>query len=355
MPRPLPPSPFTIAAAAAAVCWAGVLAHPARAWRLVPRDEKVEPWDETWPTVGVVVPARNEAEMLSSTLPALLGQRYPGGMRVVVVDDRSDDGTDDVARSVGGGAVTVVGGAALPSGWVGKVWALHQGVEHLSSGPSPPDYILATDADILHAPDSLRRLVADARAGDLDLASRMARLRCRSGAEQLLIPPFVLFFNLLYPMRWANRRGARTAAAAGGCMLLRRGALDRAGGYPAIRSSLIDDLALARTIKRSGGKTRLAVSTGRVSSLRAYDDVGAVWRMVRRSAYTQLRRSPALLAAVTVVMGVMFAGPPVGVLAGLRLAVAGRPSRAWAPPLVAGAAGWAMSAAAAAPAVRLHG
>lgn len=345
----------TVIAGVAALGWAGVLAHPARPWRLRPRDEPEEPGDLSWPTVGVVIPARNEAEMLSATLPALLGQRYPGAVRVVVVNDRSDDGTGDVARTIGDGSVTVLDGAALPSGWVGKVWALHQGVEHLSAGPSPPEYVLATDADIHHGPDSLRRLVADARAGDVDLVSRMARLRCESAAERLLIPPFVLFFNLLYPMRWANRPGARTAAAAGGCMLLRRGALERAGGYVAIRSALIDDLALARAIKRSGGATRLSVSAGRVSSLRSYASLGSVWRMVRRSAYTQLRRSPALLAAVTAVLGIMFAGPPIGVLTGVRFAVAGRAPRVWAPPLVAGTAGWALSAAAVGPAVRLHG
>ena len=299
-----------------------------------------------------MVPARNEAEALPLTLPALLAQDYPGDWRVALVDDRSRDATAAVARRAGGGdaRLEVVPGAPLPEGWAGKVWALEQGRRAAAARVPAPELLLLTDADILHAPGSLRALVAEAEAGALDLVSRMARLRCESRAERLLIPAFVLFFFLLYPMRWANRPGGRLAAAAGGCVLVRADALARAGGLEAIRGALIDDLALARAVKRTGGATRLALSRGAVSSLRPYPDVGAVWRMVRRSAFTQLRRSWVLLAAVTAVMLLMFAVPPACVVAGLVGVATG--AGGWALPLAAGAAAWALMALVAAPAVR---
>ncbi|MEZ0285387.1 MAG: glycosyltransferase, partial [Thermoleophilia bacterium] len=184
-----------------------------------------------------MVPARNEAEALPLTLPALLAQDYPGDWRVALVDDRSRDATAAVARRAGDGdpRLEVVPGAALPEGWAGKVWALEQGRRAAAARVPAPELLLLTDADILHAPGSLRALVAEAEAGVLDLVSRMARLRCESRAERLLIPAFVLFFFLLYPMRWANRPGGRLAAAAGGCVLVRADALARAGGLEAIR------------------------------------------------------------------------------------------------------------------------
>ena len=300
----------------------------------------------------MLVPARNEAEALPRTLPALLAQDYPGPWRVVVVDDRSGDGTGAVALRAGAGddRLEVARGGPLPDGWAGKVWALEQARRRAAAGEPSPDLLLMTDADILHAPGSLRTLVAEAEAGGLDLVSRMARLRCASRAERLLIPAFVLFFFLLYPMRWANRPGGRVAAAAGGCVLLRTDALRRAGGLEAVRGAIIDDLALARAVARAGGATRLALSRGAVASLRPYPGVGAVWRMVRRSAFAQLRRSWALLAAVVAVLVLMFAVPPACVAAGLAGAAAG--AGGWALPLAAGGAAWAVMAVVGAPAAR---
>jgi hopene-associated glycosyltransferase HpnB len=305
--------------------------------------------------VAVLVPARNEADVLPRTLPALLAQDYPGPWRAVLVDDRSADDTAAVARRAGGGdpRLVVASGGPLPEGWAGKVWALEQARRRAEAGQPAPELLLLTDADIRHAPGSLRALVAEAEAGRLDLVSRMARLRCASRAERLLIPAFVLFFFLLYPMRWANRPGGRLAAAAGGCVLVRAGALRRAGGLRAVRGALIDDLALARAVKGAGGTTRLALSRGAVASLRPYPDVGAVWRMVRRSAFTQLRRSWALLAAVVAGLLLLFAVPPACVVAGIAGAAAG--AGGWALPLGAGAAAWAVMAALALPAVRAFG
>lgn len=284
----------TALAAASLVGWLGVLFGTARAWDLRPvaEDESAPPEPAVWPSVAVLVPARNEAAVLPLTLPALQAQDYAGARHLVVVDDRSDDATRELAT---------VAGTELPGGWVGKVWALEQA----RRAAGELDYYLLTDADIRHAPDSLRRLVAESEAAGLVLNSRMARLHCESPAEKLLIPPFVYFFNLLYPMRRVNRR----PAAAGGCMLVRRDALERAGGFETIRDRVIDDVSLARALARKG-PIRLAVSRADVISVRNHDLAG-IWRMVRRTAFTQLRRSWALLALTVALLLLLFAAPPV--------------------------------------------
>ena len=274
--------------------WIGVLLGTARAWDLRPiaEDEPTPPAPATWPSVAVIVPARNERDVLPLTLPALRAQDYPGERHVVVVDDRSTDGTRGLAT---------VAGVELPAGWVGKVWALEQG----RAAAGPADYYLLTDADIRHAPHSLRLLVAESEAQELVLNSRMARLHCESEAENMLIPPFLYFFNLLYPMRRVNRR----PAAAGGCMLVRREALERAGGLAAIHDRVIDDVSLARAL-RPHGPIRLAISRRDVVSLRRHDFTG-IWRMVRRTAFTQLHGSWLLLALTVAVLALLFAVPPV--------------------------------------------
>ncbi len=341
--------------------WAGVLLHPARPWDMHPvdADDPAAPHPDPWPSVGVIVPARNERLLIGGTLHGLTAQDYPGPLRIVVVDDRSGDGTADVARAAAAGSprpVDVVSGQALPDGWVGKVWAMQQGVRHLArDGAPPPEWILLTDADIRHTPDSLRLLVGDAVHRGVALNSRMARLRCRSVAERLLIPPFVLFFFLLYPLRWANRAGSRLASAAGGCILVRSDALEAGDGLQAVRGALIDDLALARRVKRhGGGATRLALSRDRVRSERAYDDLGSVWHMVRRCAFTQLNRSWLVLIGVLVVMLLMFAGPPVALVAGVAGVTTG--GGLWAGVALAiGALAWAAMAVASGPVTREFG
>jgi hopene-associated glycosyltransferase HpnB len=256
------------------------------------------------------------------TLPALLGQDYPGDWRVVLVDDRSEDDTAVIARQLGNDRLHVIEGRPLPPGWTGKVWALAQALE----AAGRPVYLLLTDADIRHAPGSLRRLVAESEAASLALNSRMARLRTVSPAERLLVPPFLFFFNMLYPMRSVNGSG-RTAAAAGGCALVRRSALDRAGGFTAIRAEIIDDVNLARVVKLAGGRIRLSVSRSDVVSLRAYESLAGLWRVVRRTAFDELRHSWLRLAGTVAGLAVLFPVPPLLVAAGLSdplLSVAGR-------------------------------
>lgn len=294
-----------------------------------------------WPSVAAVVPARDEAATIGATVASLLAQNYPGAFRLIVVDDRSGDGTGDLARAAAAGdprLVVVRGGPRAP-GWTGKLWALEQGLREAL--PAAPDYLLFTDADIRHAPDSLRMLVRRAVAEQCVLVSLMARLRCESPAERWLIPAFIFFFQMLYPFRWSNDPDARTAAAAGGCVLLDRAAFRRAGGLAPIRGALIDDCALARRMKAVG-----PIWTGltdRVDSLRPYDDVGPIRRMVARTAYAQLGYHVAALAGMILALALVFLAPPL-------LAVFGGGSAA-----LLGLAAWAAMAVAFAPTLRRFG
>ena len=264
-----------------------------------------------WPEVVAVIPARDEAESIGATVASLLAQDYPGAFRIVLVDDESADGTAEIARAAGGTErLQIVAGSPTPDGWTGKLWAVAQGLAQAGA----PRYLLLTDADIVYAPDALSGLVARAKAEGLALNSLMARLRCVSWQERFAIPAFVLFFQMLYPFAWVNDPSRRTAAAAGGCMLVHREALEAAGGIGAIRGSLIDDCALAALLKRQG-RIRLSLAE-RVSSLRRYADLGEIRRMVVRSAYAQLRYSPVLLVLALAAMGVVFLAPVAAALSG---------------------------------------
>lgn len=343
-----------------AIVWLAVLLDPARARDLRPvgEDEPVHPDPAPWPRVAAVVPARNESRQLPETLPALLAQEYPGGWSAVLVDDRSNDGTGAVARELDGtgGRLSVLSGEQLPEGWSGKVWALAQGAAAALAGDAPPRYLLLTDADIRHAPHSLRRLVAEAEALGLALNSRMARLRTVTVAERLLIPPFVFFFNLLYPMRRVNAPRGRLAAAAGGCVLVRSDALARAGGLEAIGGEIIDDVNLAKRVKALGEPIRLATSRADVVSVREYGSLAAVWRMVRRTAFDQLRYSWPLLGATLAGLMLLFPLPPALAVLGLVLGLGGGASPGAAAALgLVGFAGWAVMTIAFLPAVRFFG
>ncbi|MEN3584049.1 glycosyltransferase [Streptomyces sp. ZYX-F-203] len=273
---------------------------------------------ETWPSVCVVVPARDEAAVLPRSLPCLLGQDYPGRAEVFLVDDGSTDGTGELARGIAhsrhGLPLTVTSPGPPPPGWTGKLWAVRHGIE--LARDRAPDHLLLTDADIAHAPDSLRRLVAAAETGGYDVVSQMARLRTASAWERLLVPAFVYFFAQLYPFRLIGREGTRTAAAAGGCVLLRSRAAERARIPEAIRSSVIDDVALARAVKNAGGRVWLGLADG-VVSVRAYPRLSDLWDMVARSAYAQLRHRPTLLAGTVLGLALVYLVPPTALVVGL--------------------------------------
>jgi hopene-associated glycosyltransferase HpnB len=290
-------------------------------WLMRERDDRSEPAEPAvWPSITAVVPARDEADVIARSIGGLLTQDYPGDFRVILVDDQSTDGTAEIAAEAARAAwaadrLEVMSGHALPAGWTGKLWAVSQGVERASAGA--PDYLLLTDADIGHAPDNLRHLAARAQAGGYVMVSLMAKLSCINAAERFLIPAFVYFFDMLFPFGQVNRPKSRVAAAAGGCMLVRREALEAAGGIASIRHEIIDDCALGRRMKAQGpiwlGLTQRAVS------LRPYQTVAEIGRMVSRSAYAQLGYSVLVLAGVIAGMVLTYVAPPAAAIFGSGL------------------------------------
>jgi hopene-associated glycosyltransferase HpnB len=287
-----------------------------------------------WPSVIAVVPARNEAATIGQVLTSLIRQDYSGPLSIIIVDDHSEDGTAALARqaaleSAATERVRILTSSPLPSGWTGKLWALNEGVSNLqdsaerapdaarNEAPSdrpnqspldPPNFFWFTDADITHAPDTLRRLVARAQRDELSLASLMVLLRARSLPEQALIPAFLYFFLMLYPPRWTSDEDLGTAGAAGGCILLKREALKRIGGFAAIRSEVIDDCALARAVKQSGGLVWIGL-TRKSASLRAYHTFGEIRDLIARTAFTQLHYSPLFLAGTFLGMFLTYVSP----------------------------------------------
>jgi hopene-associated glycosyltransferase HpnB len=315
-------------------------------WLCSERDEGGPKTLPSWPSVTVVIPARNEANGIAETIGSLLRQDYAGTLSIILVDDDSDDGTADIARQCAVGAnaaerLQIIDGEPLPRGWTGKLWAVKQGVAAAQSASNPPDYILLSDADIVYAPEVLAGLVARAVSNKLVLTSLMVKLRCESLAERSLIPAFIFFFQMLYPFPWVNKPGGATAAAAGGCMLVRSNAFKAAGGIDAIRNALIDDCSLAKLLKAQG-PIWLGL-TERVHSTRPYPDFEDIRRMVSRSAYAQLRYSPLLLAGTVVGMALTYLAPPLLAL------FANGPAR-WL-----GLLAWGLMAVAFVPTLRLYG
>jgi hopene-associated glycosyltransferase HpnB len=321
--------------ALALLIWVYLLLGHGRFWQAGP----VLPPDHpaVAPNVAVVVPARDEAAFIGTTLRSLLSQDYPGPFHVILVDDGSTDGTGEIARSLADPRLTVIAATARPAGWSGKLWAIAQGIE---AAPEAA-FVLLTDADVEHGPCHLAMLVAAAERRDLDLVSEMVRLRCVSLAERALVPAFVFFFQLLYPFAWVNDPLRATAAAAGGTMLLHRRALVRIGGIEAVRGNLIDDVALAIKVKR-GGRVWLSHAT-MARSLRPYPGFADIWHMVARTAYVQLRFSPVLLVATILAMGLIWLVPSAAV-------VFGRAAARWM-----GLAAWIMLGASYLPTLRRFG
>jgi hopene-associated glycosyltransferase HpnB len=336
--------------------WLYLVAARGGFWRAIQRDDAsaldgIAPGG--WPVVSAVIPARDEAECVGQTVASLLRQTSPGEFNVVLVDDQSQDGTAQVTREAAAasgatGRLTVISGSALPAGWTGKLWAQRQGVVACESAKRPPEFILFTDADIVYAPDALQVLVARAKADGLVLTSLMAKLRCKSFAERMFVPAFIFFFQMLYPFAWANNPRRATAAAAGGCMLVRREALRAAGGLEAIRDALIDDCSLAKLLKAQGPIS--ITLTDRVHSIRAYPEIGEIRRMVSRTAYAQLHYSPLILLGTVLGLALTYLAPIaltlfargwpqfIGLFAWILMALAFRPilrfyrlSVLWAP------------------------
>jgi len=338
---------LAILAAASAVVWLYLLLGRGAFWLF--RDAPPEgALPAKPPSIVAVVPARNEAETVGRAIASLAAQRYPGAFHIVLVDDASSDGTAEAARAATPPELlTVIRSAPLPSGWTGKLWAVAQGVHEAAR--LRPDYLMLTDADIEHPSGNAAALAARAESGGYALVSYMATLECRSFAERAMVPAFVFFFFMLYPPAWIADPRRATAGAAGGCMLVRREALEGAGGIEAIRGELIDDCALARAIKRAGGRVWLGLSAA-TRSIRRYRSFAETFGMISRTAFTQLRNSYAMLAGTVAGLALVYLVPPCtalsafGAAAWLMMAVCYYPalrfyrrSPLWAPllPLVA--------------------
>lgn len=291
------------------------------------------------PSVCAIIPARNEAELLPMSLRSLFLQDYPGNFSIILVDDQSTDDTGNVAKTVAqnldkSSQLNVLSSQPLPPGWTGKLWAMEQGIRYAQTLTPQPDYFLLTDADIEHNSANIRQLISKAQQENFNLVSLMVLLRCQSFWEKLLIPAFVFFFQKLYPFRWVNDPKNTTAAAAGGCILIKRETLNSIGGISSVRHALIDDCALARAVKsrnnHKGILSRLTSSIvpeeqGRVwlglssstRSLRPYPTLSTIWDLVARTAFTQLNYSPLLLGGTFIGMTIIYMVPMISLIVGL--------------------------------------
>jgi len=318
-------------------------------WRADQRLEAIE-LGANAPGVMVIIPARDEADVITESLTSLLKQDYPGPLSIFLVDDNSSDDTAAIGKIAAekvdmSNSLTLISGASLPPGWVGKMWAVQQGLDVAMSKDQSSEYIFFTDADIHHSESNLRQLVAKANSDQLDMVSLMVKLKCVSFWDWLLIPAFVFFFQKLFPFSIVNKPDSRLAAAAGGCMLIRRTALDKIGGVVSLKSAIIDDCALARALKNSG-PIWLGLSED-TESIRAYNQLGTIWQMVTRSAFEQLSNSFIMLCITVIGMMLIYLAPPAMMQLSLLW-------DATIPMLMAGAA-WALMAFLSTPTFRLYG
>ncbi|MGB9121100.1 MAG: glycosyltransferase [Candidatus Angelobacter sp.] len=315
--------------------WAYLVLARGGFWRIYPAASRTIPAENRAQgnpvRIAVIIPARDEADVVGRAVRSLLQQTGPNTIHIFLVDDASTDGTAQSARAAAAAEkqtqnLTVVPGSALPSGWSGKLWAMQQGIEQAAK--TAPDFFLFTDADIEHAPDSLATLLSIAQAGPYDMASFMVKLHCQSLAEKLLIPAFVYFFFKLYPPAWISNPRRSEAGAAGGCILIRPSALEKAGGIAAIRQEVIDDCSLAARVKGAGGRLWLGASAT-TRSIRPYQGFSGIGRMISRSAFNQLRHSSFLLILSIIGMAATYLLPPLLVFAAHRIVPAALGGAAW--------------------------
>ena len=307
------------------IIWIGLLLFWGNFWQCNPTLKSETTELDNYPSVCAVIPARNEAELIEISLKSLLKQDYPGEFSIFLVDDRSRDGTAEIARETAeklerSDRLKIISGAELPTGWTGKLWGMKQGIDR-SIQEISPDYILLSDADIKHNSHNLRQLVNKAKEGNYNLVSLMVLLRCQSVWEKFLIPAFVFFFAKLYPFPKVNDRNNKTAAAAGGCILIETEALNSIGGIEVIREALIDDCSLAAEVKSynlaNNNKGIWLGFTKDAFSLRPYPSLKSIWDLVARTAFTQLNYSPILLLGTVIGMSLIYLVPPISVLLGL--------------------------------------
>ena len=303
---------LVIVSVVALLVWMGLIFFRGGFWRADQRlSGDIEQLE--WPSVAVVIPARNEAETIGRTVKSLLSQDYGGELKIIVVDDNSDDGTALAAGSHD--SLRVIDGKPLKPGWTGKLWAVNQGILEISDFAPDAEFVLLTDADIEHHNQNLKELTSKAATDKRHLVSLMVKLRCESFWEKLLIPAFVYFFQKLYPFPLVNQPAHPMAAAAGGCMLIRLGTLHRAGGVAAIKDRVIDDCAMAALIKPCGG-IWLGLSE-KTTGLRAYTSLSEIWHMVARTAYVQLNHSIFNLLGTVIAMILIYLAPPALFVIGL--------------------------------------
>ena len=278
---------------------------------------------ENLPSIYVIIPARNEEKLLKITLNSLLNQDYSGILKIILVDDHSKDNTINIANSLAqqghnSTKLEVISAADLPSNWTGKLWAINEGINYAKKQDPAPDYFLLTDADIEHFPTNIRQLVVKAEQENLALVSLMVKLQCETIAEKLMIPAFVFFFQKLYPFKWVNNPQNTTAAAAGGCILVRHKNLDQVGGIEVIKNALIDDCTLAKIVKQKSTNKNIWLGlTNDTKSRRSYPDLMSIWNMVARTAFTQLNYSPFLLLVTVIGMKLVYLIPSLGIILGV--------------------------------------
>ena len=320
---------LTIIVSLSLVIWIYLLLFRGKFWLSNQRiNEQLQPLTQ-YPSVCAVIPARNEADVLPISLKSLLNQDYPGNLFIILVDDQSDDNTGNVAQEIANNCqksqqLQVISGQPLAEGWSGKLWAMKQGIEQANKLDNKPDYLLLTDADIEHHDSNLKELVKQAEIEKLAMTSLMVKLRCDSFWEQFLIPAFVFFFEKLYPFSWVNNPKNKMAAAAGGCILIRRQILEEIGGIEVVKQALIDDCSLAAAVKAKLQEDRQNIKQGiwlglseKTLSLRPYENLDSIWNMVARTAYTQLNYSALLLIGTLLGLTIVYLVAPIGLIMGL--------------------------------------